>query len=151
MKKQPFLLFSLLAALTACQPTVANRGNMLDPELCAQIKPGETTREEVATKLGTPTAVSTVDENTWYYVGRQTEQISFLSPKVLQQQALEVNFDDRGIVTAVSNLDVSKAAEASPVDRETPTFGQRNSFLKELLGDLRHPRPVMNKSRGSGT
>ncbi len=150
MKKQSLLLFSLVAVLTACAPTIASRGNMLDPELCAQIKPGMT-REEVATKLGTPTAISTVDENTWYYVGRETEQYSFLSPKVLQQQGLEVDFNDKGIVTAVSPLDLTQAADATPVDRATPTFGQKDSILKEILGDLKHPRPVMQKQRGSGT
>jgi len=151
MKKHSLLLFSLIAAVAACAPTVANRGNMLDPEICAQIKPGVTTREEVALKLGTPTAVSTVDENTWYYVGRETEQYSFFRPEVRQQQALEVNFNDKGIVTKISDLDLSQAADASPVDRATPTFGQKDSILKEIIGDLKHPRPSMQKQRGSGT
>jgi outer membrane protein assembly factor BamE (lipoprotein component of BamABCDE complex) len=151
MKKQPFLLFPVLAALAACAPTVANRGCSLDPELLAQIKPGATTREEVAQKLGTPTSISTFDENVWYYVGRQTEQYSFLSPDVLKQQAIEIDFDDKGVVTAFTNLDLPQAADATPVDRATPTFGQQNTFLRELLGDLSHPRPNLKNQRGSGT
>jgi outer membrane protein assembly factor BamE (lipoprotein component of BamABCDE complex) len=125
---------------------------MLDPEICSQITPGVTTREEVATKLGTPTSISTFNENAWYYIGRETEQYSFLSPVVLKQQAVEIDFDDKGIVTALTNLDLSQAADASPVDRATPTFGQKNSFLRELLGDMSHPRPDLGKqNRGSGT
>jgi outer membrane protein assembly factor BamE (lipoprotein component of BamABCDE complex) len=152
MKKRALLLFSALAALTACEPTIANRGSMLDPETLAQITPGTTTREEVAQKLGTPTALSTFDENVWYYVGRQTEQYSFLSPKVIEQKAVEVDFDDKGIVTALTNLDLSEAADASPVDRATPTFGQKNSLLRELIGDMTHPLPdLKNQRRGSGT
>ncbi len=151
MKKRCLLLFPLLLALVACEPTLANRGNLLDPDVVSQIKPGETTREQVATKLGTPTAISTFDENVWYYIGQETEQYSFLSPDVLKRQSIEVDFDDKGVVVAVNDLDLSMANDASPVDRATPTFGQKNSILRELIGNLSHPRPNINKSRGSGT
>ncbi|MDR3424827.1 MAG: outer membrane protein assembly factor BamE [Alphaproteobacteria bacterium] len=150
MKKKPLLLLSIVGALAACAPTVANRGNILDPESLAQIKPGETTREEVATKLGTPTAISTFDDKVWYYVGRQTEQYSFLDPEVLKQQAVEIDFDDKGVVTSAKKLDLSQAADATPVDRETPTFGQKQTLLRELLGDLSHPRPDLGKQGPSG-
>jgi len=152
MKKHSLFLFSFLVALAACVPTVANRGCLLDPENLAQIKVGVTTREEVATMLGSPTTVSTVDENTWYYVGRQTEQYSFFSPEVLKQQAIEIDFDNKGVVSKVVNLDLPQATDAEPVDRATPTFGQENTFLKDLLGDLKHPAPnLKNQNRGGGT
>jgi outer membrane protein assembly factor BamE (lipoprotein component of BamABCDE complex) len=53
------LLLSLLLVVivSACAPVVANRGNILDDDKLAEIKTGESTREEVATKLGTPTHV----------------------------------------------------------------------------------------------
>ena len=146
MKKTHLLLLCATALMAACQPTVANRGNILDPENLAQIKPGVTTREEVAAKLGTPTSISTFDDKTWYYVGRQTEQYSFLSPEVMKQQAVEVDFDDQGVVTAARNLDLSKAADADPVDRATPTYGQQYTIWRELLGDLSHPMPDMKNT-----
>jgi outer membrane protein assembly factor BamE (lipoprotein component of BamABCDE complex) len=152
MKKHPFLLFPLFAVFVACAPTVANRGSMLDLESLAQIKPGVTTREQVATRLGTPTTISTFDENVWYYVGRQTEQYSFFSPDVIKQQAVEVSFNDKGIVTSCAEIELPNAADATPVDRSTPTFGQKNTLIRELIGDLKHPRPSMkDMNRGSGT
>ena len=152
MKKTHLLLLSALGALTACQPTVANRGNLLDLDNLAQIKPGETTREDVATKLGTPTVISTFDDKVWYYVGRETKQYSFLDPEIVKQQAVEVDFNDKGVVAFVKNLDLSQTADVSPVDRETPTFGQEQTLMRELLGDLSHPRPDLGSTnRGSGT
>jgi len=151
MKKRSFFVFPLLATLLACTPSVANRGSMVDLELLAQIKPGETTREEVATKLGSPISMSTVDENVWYYVGRQTEQYSFFSPEVMKQQAIEIDFDQNGVVAGVANLDFSRSVDARPIDRETPTYGQENTFLRQLLGDLSHPRPNMKSDRAGGT
>jgi outer membrane protein assembly factor BamE (lipoprotein component of BamABCDE complex) len=150
MKKTHLLVLCAAALLGACEPTVANRGNILDLDMLAQIKPGTSTREEVATKLGTPTAVSTFDDKIWYYVGRQTEQYSFLTPEVLKQQAIEIDFDDQGVVTATKNLDLSQAADADPVDRATPTYGQKNTLLRELLGDLSHPLPNLAKQGQGG-
>lgn len=141
MKKRLLLLFPLLLSLAACEPTLASRGSVLDPDVLNQIRPGQTTREEVVSKLGSPTTISTFDENVWYYIGRQTQQYSFLSPEVLSQQAVEIQFNETGTVVAVRDLDLSQAAEAEPVDRTTPTFGRENSFLREILGDLGRPRP----------
>jgi outer membrane protein assembly factor BamE (lipoprotein component of BamABCDE complex) len=148
MKNTHLLILCATALLAACEATVANRGNILDLDNLAQIKPGTATREDVATKLGTPTAISTFDDKIWYYVGRQTEQYSFFDPDVVKQQAVEVDFDDKGIVTKVVNLDLSKAADISPVDRTTPSFGQENTFLQELLGDLSHPVPDLSNQTG---
>ena len=125
MKKTHLTLLCAAALLGACTPTVANRGNILDLETLAQIKPGITTREEVATKLGTPTSVSTFDEKIWYYVGRETVQYSFLTPDVVKQQAVEIDFNDQGIVTAAKNLDLSQAGEVATVSVRRRPMGSK--------------------------
>jgi outer membrane protein assembly factor BamE (lipoprotein component of BamABCDE complex) len=136
--------------LAACQPTIASRGNIIDADALAEIKPGTTTREEVATRLGTPTSISTFDDKVWYYVGRETEQYSFLDPEVMKQQAVEIDFDDKGIVTAKNNLDLSKAADVDAEARSTPTYGQQYTIWRELLGDLSHPMPDLSGAKHPG-
>lgn len=76
MKKHLFLL-SFLVATTACAPTVANRGNILDLDVLAEIKPGTTTRE-VASKLGSPTVMSTFDDKV-SVLCRASDRTVFLS------------------------------------------------------------------------
>lgn len=127
---------SLVLLLSACAPTMRNRGNLLEPEKLAEIKPGESTRENCANKLGSPTEVSTFDENVWYYFGRRTEQYSFLDPEVIEQKAVEIRFNDQGVVTAVNNLDPSQCQEVSPVARSTPTYGHDLTFIEQLVGNL---------------
>jgi outer membrane protein assembly factor BamE (lipoprotein component of BamABCDE complex) len=148
MRLKIISLFLLAFALAACQPTVANRGNILDDDKLAEIKAGVSTREEVATKLGTPTQISTFDDKIWYYVGRQTEQYSFLAPEVIKQKAVEIRFDDQGIVTAVNDLNLAEAADITPVDRATPTYGRDDTFIQQLLGNLSHPTPMKAKQQG---
>jgi outer membrane protein assembly factor BamE (lipoprotein component of BamABCDE complex) len=147
LKKQ-FPLLLLTCLLAACEPTIANRGNILDDEKIAEIHAGSSTREDVATKLGTPTQVSTFDDKVWYYVGRQTEQYSFLDPDVIKQKAVEVRFDDKGVVTAVANLDLADAKDVDPVDRATPTYGRDDTFIRQLIGNLSHPTPMKDKKEG---
>jgi outer membrane protein assembly factor BamE (lipoprotein component of BamABCDE complex) len=125
--------------LAGCVPMVANRGNILDPDRLAEIKPGTSTREEVATKLGTPTQVSTFDEKIWYYFGQQTEQVSFLDPKVTERQTIAIAFNDDGVVTAVNKLSPNDVAAIDPVGRRTPTYGRETTVLEQLVGNLGRP------------
>jgi outer membrane protein assembly factor BamE (lipoprotein component of BamABCDE complex) len=136
------LSFLLLAA---CEPVTATRGNLLEPEKVAEIKVGESTREDVAAKLGTPTQTGTFNDKDWYYIGRQTEQESFLDPEVVNQQAVRVAFDDEGKVTAVENMDLSAARDVQPVGRSTPTYGSQYTIIQQLIGNLGHPMPSLKK------
>lgn len=148
MRFNAFILVFLALTLSACEPTVANRGNILDTDKLTEIKAGVSTREDVATKLGTPTQVSTFDDKVWYYVGRQTEQYSFLDPEVVKQKAVEIRFDDKGVVASVTDLDLADAKNIEPVDRATPTFGHDDTFIKQLIGNLSHPTPMQTKHEG---
>lgn len=138
-----FCLFILIGFCAACTPVVANRGNILDPDKLATIKVNTSTREEVAASLGTPTAVSTFDEKVWYYVGRQTEQSSFFDPEVVKQEAVEVHFDDQGTVVFLEKLNLVEAHDVDPVDRKTPTYGNDDTFIRQLLGNLGHATPKL--------
>lgn len=143
------LCLPLLAlTLASCAPTVANRGNILDPDKLAEIKVGTSTREDVAGNLGTPTQVGTFDDKVWYYIGRQTEQYSFLDPEVLKQKAVEIRFNDEGVVSSVTDLDLAEAKDVQPIDRATPTYGRDDTFIKQLLGNLSHPTPMQQKKEG---
>src|SRR5262245_41925422 len=95
-------VFMAVFAVSACAPTVAKRGNMVSDEQLAQITAGVTTREEVAKNLGTPTQVSTFDDTIWYYIGQETEQVSFLDPDVVSQKIVAIQFTPEGVVSKIS-------------------------------------------------
>jgi outer membrane protein assembly factor BamE (lipoprotein component of BamABCDE complex) len=69
---------------------------------------------------------------------------------VMKQQAVEIDFDEMGVVSAVKNLNLKQAADVSPVDRETPTFGRDDTFIRQLLGDLSHPMPGIKDNHAGG-
>ena len=71
MRSQLLFVLSVII-LAGCSPTMVNRGNLLDPEKVASLKPGVSNRDSVLNTLGTPSARASFNDNTWYYIGRRT-------------------------------------------------------------------------------
>src|SRR5471030_3542173 len=86
--------------LAGCTPIVANRGNMLDEERISQVKAGSSSKNDVFEALGSPSIVSTFDDNTWYYVGQRTERVGVFAPEVTDRKLIQVSFDDTDHVKA---------------------------------------------------
>lgn len=146
----PLCVLAVVPVLAACEPTVSSRGTFLDPVDVAKIKPGQSTREQVATTLGSPTRMGAFDDKVWYYIGRQTQQYSFFAPDVIKQQVIQVSFDDRGVVTDLRDVDLSGVKDVEAVSRETPTYGRKDSLIRELIGDINHPMPGLKNNNRSG-
>lgn len=139
---------SLMLGLTlaACTPTVAKRGNTIDDDQLNQIKVGESSREDVAKILGTPTQMATFDDKTWYYIGQRTEQEAFFDPELKEQKIVTVEFTPEGKVASVNKNGSELARAIDPVDRRTPTYGKELTLMQQLLGNL--GRPTIPKGKG---
>ena len=126
-----------LAALAACTPEKDLRGILPDKEQIAEIKPGATRREDVTRILGTPSATSTFDAETWYYIGERTETVAFFKPKVLEHKVIVVRFDKDGTVEDVRQVDAMKdGKDIALVERETPTKGKEMTVIQQLIGNV---------------
>lgn len=144
---RPLSIAGLLAlSLTSCTPIVAIRGNLATDQQVAEIKTGESTRDKVQDVLGTPTATGTLDGDTWYYIGRRTEQTAFFAPEVTEQRIVRVRFDTAGLVSEVAEIPREDGRGVTPVDRTTPTAGRELNFVEQLLGNLSRP----SKKGGKG-
>lgn len=129
-------------ALGACSPTVATRGNIADAERLGEIRPGTSTRDDVAVILGSPSTVGTFDQDTWYYIGQRTEKTAFFNPEIVERKVVVIHFDQTGVVEKVEELGLDDAQAVAYVDRETPTAGRELTFLEQMLGNLgRFNRP----------
>ncbi|MGH6953031.1 MAG: outer membrane protein assembly factor BamE [Alphaproteobacteria bacterium] len=124
------------AALAACSPPVETRGNLPDPVLLGEITPGVHTKEQVETTLGTPSSTGTFDRNTWYYISAKTQRIAFFAPDVVDQQVVQVDFDDAGVVREVRRYTIDDAKDVDTVDRETPTRGQEPGIVRGILASI---------------
>ncbi|MCC7273822.1 MAG: outer membrane protein assembly factor BamE [Alphaproteobacteria bacterium] len=127
---------ALLIAAGACTPIINQHGNLVEPEKLAELKPGVTTKPEVQRILGSPSALSTFGDRTWYYVSRRTAQVAFFAPRTEDQESVAVDFDERGTVSGVRQYDLRDGRAVEPVARQTPSVGKELGFFEQLVGNL---------------
>lgn len=126
-------VLAFAASAAACTPMSDSRGNALDPTLVEGIKPGQHNRAQVAQILGTPSSTSTFDQNVWYYISKETAQLAFFDPKIVDQKVIVVTFNDAGVVSKIRELDSEEARSVELVGRVTPTRGQEQSVMGQLF------------------
>lgn len=126
----------LAGALAACSARVAVRGNLPDPEQVVEVLPGESDRQDVQRILGSPSTLSTFQDDTWYYIGERTEQIAFFEPDVIERSVLVVTFNDAGRVDDTKLYTIEDGQEIAMVDRTTPTEGNQLTIWQQLIGNI---------------
>jgi outer membrane protein assembly factor BamE (lipoprotein component of BamABCDE complex) len=124
------------ALLAGCGGVRAHRGTVLDRDLASAIQPGVDNKESVTKTLGRPTFTGQFSENDWYYVARDTQQLAFRAPRVVDQTVLHVQFDPAGNVAAVNMTGKELVANVDPSNARTPTLGRSRSFFDELFGNI---------------
>ncbi|MEQ8708689.1 MAG: outer membrane protein assembly factor BamE [Rhodospirillales bacterium] len=139
--KQPLmtryvLVVGLGLAVTACTPRVANRGNNPDAETLAEIKAGESNRQDVAEIIGAPTLTSSFDAKEWYYVSQRTEREAWFKPEIKERKVIMIRFDDRGVVESMETKTLADGYQVDPVGRVTPTAGNEITFMGQIFGNL---------------
>ncbi len=128
-----FILAGL--GLSACTPTQATRGNIVEDFRMAEVVPGVSTRTNVLKSLGSPTTKAPFDDNIWYYIGQKTEKRGIFDPKVVDKKVVVVAFNQDGIVDTIENID-SDQINVPTVRRKTPTSGNEVTVLQQLLGNV---------------
>lgn len=130
------LAAGIAAGTAACDRKVAVRGNMPDPEVVLEVQPGYSNRNDVLQILGSPSTVSTFQDDIWYYIGYRTEQFAFLEPDVVDRSVLVVAYNDAGVVDDTRLYTVEDGEIIDPVSRETPTEGRELTILQQLFGNI---------------
>jgi outer membrane protein assembly factor BamE (lipoprotein component of BamABCDE complex) len=133
-----FLRLSLgisLLAFSACTPTIAQRGNMLEDYQISEVQQNIHTRTDVLRILGSPTTQATFDPNIWYYIGQKTEKRGILDPEVVAERIIVVAFNEEGIVTNLQEIDRGRI-NVPFAKAKTPTHGNDPTLAQEFFGNL---------------
>lgn len=152
------LAIGLTTALSACAGPdfmtfpPQTRGNKVDPELLAQLVPGTSTRADVVTLIGSPTAKATFDDNTWIYIGEVTKPIIGGTQEVRDQQVVMLTFDAGGVLRNIEKRGPDDSQNVAVVNRATPSPGNNASILQQLLGNVGrfNPGPTAGTSNTTG-
>lgn len=124
-------------ALAGCARIRDVQGYIVDNELVAAISPGVDNRESVERTLGRPTFVSQWDDDVWYYVSRNVEQLAFMPSEPTAQQVLTIRFDAEGNVSTVDRQrGLEQVVQLDPADETTPVYGRDSSLFEDIFGNI---------------
>lgn len=129
----------LILATSACQPTLSNRGNLVDDDRLSQIKVGETDQATVQTILGPPTMVGTFDKKSWYYSGKRTEKEAFFKPDTLAERTIMIHFSDAGTIDKLTEISADQQVAIAPETAITPTEGRAMGVVDQIIENMNHP------------
>lgn len=145
---RPLVAGLLVLGLGACAKEVVVRGNLPDPDTLASIQPGAVNKLQVQELLGSPSTVSSFEDQTWYYIGHKEQQIAFLQPTLLERTVYVVTFNDADIVTQTARYTLEDGRIIDPVSRTTPTEGRELTVLQQIFGNLgRFPSSQMQQQQ----
>jgi len=121
---------------TGCEERVNVRGNVPDPQLLAELKPGIHKQRDVERRLGAPSTIATFDNQVWYYISSRVKSVSFLKPELLERKVLTIRFDKKGVIQKIEKFDTTKQKEIEFVKRKTPTKGKELTFIQQIIGNI---------------
>ena len=128
------LTTAMSLGLAACNTEPQQRGYILDEKLLTGLKPG-TDAQTVLQTMGTPSTVSTVGNQTWYYISQTTEQkLRFMKPTIVDQRVLAVNFNKNMKVERVASYGLQDGVVFDFISRTTPTGGTELTLVKQMIG-----------------
>ena len=132
-----------LLACAGCQSASGGRsgfsettqhGYVVSPTALEQVPVGSS-RDQVLIALGTPSTTATFGGEVFYYISQTRHQsMAFLEPKVVDQKILAVYFTKDSRVERVANYGLKDGKVFDFVRGITPTGGQDQNFLQQVLG-----------------
>jgi outer membrane protein assembly factor BamE (lipoprotein component of BamABCDE complex) len=126
------------------------RGHMIEEEDLRQIVVGVSSRSDVETLLGSPSATGTFDENDWFYIGGVTRQRPGRNLALEDQRVVRIRFDQRGRVQEIARLGPQDGRDVAVVQRETPSPGTERTLLQQLFGNVGRLGPGLGQTGNTG-
>lgn len=126
----------LAAAVCACTPTASYQGFQVVDQNPTDVKVGEA-KSAVLAKLGTPTATSAFDKDTWFYITQVQSKTAFYRPRLSRRDVVAIQFAKNGDqVASVDTYTLKDSRVIAYNKNETPTRGREMTVIEQLLGSI---------------
>lgn len=136
IKARSIALSFICLSIAGCTTFVDNRGYDFEIADTSKIHVGQT-KDQVFEILGSPSSLSTFQDNAWYYISRKTGQKSFFDRTLLDQKVMIIHFDqDR--VARIEERGTEAAQNVTVSKNETATSGYETGIMREVFGNFGH-------------
>lgn len=116
------------------------QGYILDEEILAQVRPGMGA-EAVLELMGTPSTVSTVGNQSWYYISQTSRRrAAFMRKEVVDRRIAAIYFTPQLRVERTALYGLQDGVVFDFLSRTTPAGGAEQSFVGNLFRGLGRPR-----------
>ena len=143
---------ALAVALTGaagCAPITSHHGFQVIEASPKDVKVGVDTKSTVRGKLGSPSATSTFDPNTWFYVNSVKARVAFRRPTTVSRDVTAIVFNkETEMVEDIRNYTLKDGKAIAYNGRETPTRGREMTVLEQLLGTVGRGSMLPNDEEG---
>ncbi len=139
VKKTFFILFIIASAVTLSSCAFVKKNNygyMPAPKFITIVKPQVHTKQDVVNILGTPGIGSSFDNNKWYYVLTETQNIGSLGNSLKDQHTIVLEFDENDVVQNITEIGIEESFIIPPNRNETSTFGRTTGFFDKMHQNL---------------
>jgi outer membrane protein assembly factor BamE (lipoprotein component of BamABCDE complex) len=123
-------------SLTACTKRVDTHGNVVKQTQLDRIQIGTHNQRDIASILGSPSATGTFNQNRWYYITEKAAVHSLGDQEILERDIIIFDFNDKGIVTAMSFKNKAHSNNIIPSTDTTETHGQTMGVVDQLIDNL---------------
>lgn len=125
-----------LCTLSGCASDVKESGYTFLQRSIENTEITGKTRREIQETLGTPSAVSSIDTEKWYYISTAVEDRSIFKRDIKERRVLEIVFDDSGKAVSYKEYDKSASRNIAFDGDTTFTAGNKVGILEQLLGNI---------------
>lgn len=112
---------------------IYNEGYVIDMVNLETVPVGSS-REQTLLALGSPSMTAMHDDEVFYYMSQtRYRSAQFMKPKITNRRILAIYFNRKGKIARIANYGLQDGKLFDFVSRTTPTSGNEQSFLVELL------------------
>jgi outer membrane protein assembly factor BamE (lipoprotein component of BamABCDE complex) len=134
--RSALVLAALLAPLSACAPVIDNRGYVFDERQISSLKKGITKRQTIQDSFGSPSTVTKLNGDAFYYVNSRFVTESYRAPEEVARKVLAIYFAADNTVKDFAVYGLDDGIIVPIIARTTATQGQELSVLGQIFGNL---------------
>ena len=142
MFKIIFIIFIILVNTSCSFDKVVRHHGIHNLEIKQkELKIFESNKNDTKSLLGVPSTKSSFDNDVWIYIERKTtvsELKTLGTKKLLENNVLVLEFDNRGLLVNKDFYDKSKMNKLKISKKETNVLDKKNSFINNVITSLRH-------------
>jgi outer membrane protein assembly factor BamE (lipoprotein component of BamABCDE complex) len=134
--KKLYFLSVITALLSSCAKHEHFHGYSFDDKNISEIVVGQTNESELLELLGSPTVTSNFGPKTYYYISTKQVSTAFFNPSLLEQDVLEIGFNDHHRVNNIKSYTHNEARPINYARTNTELKGNEMTPLEQILSNV---------------